>query len=65
MGQGHCGHREVGRDDAGCGGPDAGDVSANPAAFLGLVIGAAAAGAGRDKLTLVVPARLEPVGIVD
>jgi glucose-6-phosphate isomerase len=43
--------------------PDAGaGAAANPAVALGLAMGAAAR-AGRDKLTLVVPAALEPFGL--
>ena len=42
--------------------PDAGAVTVNPAVALGLAMGAAAR-AGRDKLTLVVPAALEPFGL--
>ena len=42
--------------------PGFGDVTANPAAALGLAIGAAA-NAGRDKLTLVLPKALEPFGL--
>jgi hypothetical protein len=39
-----------------------GDVAANPAAALGLAVGAAAQ-AGRDKLTLLLPPALEPFGL--
>jgi len=39
-----------------------GDVSSNPAAMLGLALGASSK-AGRDKLTLIVPPRLEPFGL--
>jgi glucose-6-phosphate isomerase len=42
--------------------PGFGDVTANPAAALGLAIGAAAQ-AGRDKLTLILPKALEPFGL--
>jgi hypothetical protein len=42
--------------------PNAGDLAGNPAAALGLFIGAAAR-AGRDKLTLLMPAALEPFGL--
>jgi glucose-6-phosphate isomerase len=42
--------------------PGFGDVTTNPAAALGLAIGAAAR-AGRDKLTLVLPAAFEPFGL--
>jgi glucose-6-phosphate isomerase len=42
--------------------PDPGAATANPAVALGLAMGAAAR-AGRDKLTLVVPAALEPFGL--
>lgn len=42
--------------------PDAGAATANPAVALGLAMGAAAR-AGRDKLTLVVPAALESFGL--
>src|SRR5712691_5983338 len=42
--------------------PGFGDVTANPAAALGLAIGAAAR-AGRDKLTLLLPKALEPFGL--
>ena len=39
-----------------------GDVATNPAVGLGLLM-AAAAKAGRDKLTLILPASLEPFGL--
>ena len=42
--------------------PGFGAASANPAVALGLAIGAAAQ-AGRDKLTLVLPPALEPFGL--
>jgi len=42
--------------------PGFGDGSANPAVALGLAIGAAAH-AGRDKMTLIVPPPLEPFGL--
>ena len=42
--------------------PGFGAASANPAVALGLAIGAAAR-AGRDKLTLVLPPALEPFGL--
>jgi transaldolase/glucose-6-phosphate isomerase len=42
--------------------PSAGDLTGNPAAALGLFIGSAAR-AGRDKLTLLMPAELEPFGL--
>jgi glucose-6-phosphate isomerase len=42
--------------------PGFGTALTNPAAALGLAIGAAAT-AGRDKLTLVLPAALEPFGL--
>jgi glucose-6-phosphate isomerase len=42
--------------------PGFGDVTANPAAALGLSMGAAAR-AGRDKLTLILPKALEPFGL--
>jgi glucose-6-phosphate isomerase len=42
--------------------PGFGEVRANPAAALGLTIGAAAR-AGRDKLTLILPPALEPFGL--
>jgi glucose-6-phosphate isomerase len=42
--------------------PGAGDVLANPAVGLGLLIGAAAR-AGRDKLTLLAAPDLEPFGV--
>jgi glucose-6-phosphate isomerase len=42
--------------------PGFGDVTTNPAAALGLAMGAAAR-AGRDKLTLVLPTALEPFGL--
>jgi transaldolase/glucose-6-phosphate isomerase len=42
--------------------PGFGAATANPAVALGLAIGAAAR-AGRDKLTLIVPAALEPFGL--
>jgi len=42
--------------------PGSGDAGANPAVALGLAIGAAAT-AGRDKLTLIVPPSLEPFGL--
>src|SRR5581483_1047131 len=42
--------------------PGRGPVTANPAAALGLAMGAAARN-GRDKLTLIVPPALEPFGL--
>jgi transaldolase / glucose-6-phosphate isomerase len=42
--------------------PGFGEVPANPAVSLGLTIGAAAR-AGRDKLTLILPHALEPFGL--
>jgi glucose-6-phosphate isomerase len=42
--------------------PSAGDLIGNPAAALGLFIGSAAR-SGRDKLTLLMPAELEPFGL--
>jgi glucose-6-phosphate isomerase len=42
--------------------PRAGSAMENPAVGLGLAIGAAAA-AGRDKLTLLLPSTLEPFGL--
>jgi hypothetical protein len=42
--------------------PGFGEVRANPAAALGLAMGAAAR-AGRDKLTLLLPKALEPFGL--
>ena len=42
--------------------PNAGAATANPAVMLGLTIGAGAR-SGRDKLTLVVPQRLEAFGL--
>jgi len=42
--------------------PGVGSVPQNPAVGLGLAIGAAAL-AGRDKLTLLLPSRLEPFGL--
>ncbi len=42
--------------------PEVGDVRMNPAAALGLAIGAAAS-VGRDKLTLLLPKALEPFGL--
>jgi glucose-6-phosphate isomerase len=43
-------------------GDPSGDPAANPAAALGLLMGAAAR-AGRDKLTLLLPPSLEPFGL--
>jgi hypothetical protein len=42
--------------------PNTGDLARNPATALGLFIGAAAR-AGRDKLSLLMPAALEPFGL--
>jgi glucose-6-phosphate isomerase len=42
--------------------PDAGPITGNPAVALGLAIGAAAR-AGRDKLTLLLPPELAPFGL--
>ncbi len=42
--------------------PGLGDAASNPSVALGLTIGAAAR-AGRDKLTLILPAALEPFGL--
>jgi glucose-6-phosphate isomerase len=42
--------------------PGPGDAATNPAVDLGLTMGAGA-GAGRDKLTLIVPPALEPFGL--
>jgi glucose-6-phosphate isomerase len=42
--------------------PGFGDARSNPAAGLGLALGAAAR-AGRDKLTLILPKALEPFGL--
>jgi glucose-6-phosphate isomerase len=42
--------------------PGVGNAAQNPAVGLGLAIGAAA-GAGRDKLTLLLPPKLEPFGL--
>jgi glucose-6-phosphate isomerase len=42
--------------------PGLGDATSNPSVALGLTIGAAAR-AGRDKLTLILPAALEPFGL--
>jgi transaldolase/glucose-6-phosphate isomerase len=43
-------------------GPGVNDATVNPAAVLGLTMGAASA-AGRDKLTLILPPALEPLGL--
>ncbi|MBI4485408.1 MAG: glucose-6-phosphate isomerase [Acidobacteria bacterium] len=42
--------------------PGFGEASSNPAVALGLLMGAAAR-SGRDKLTLILPAALEPFGL--